>query len=66
MIMVCPFQLVFDQHPAIGPDVLAENVSAKRTNRTLLRFELQIDPKRFAEDVEVFLSGEPGREVRRL
>jgi hypothetical protein len=61
MIMVCPFQLVFDQHPAIGPNVLAENVGAKRTDRTLLRFQLQIDPKRVAEDVEVFLAGKPGR-----
>jgi len=66
MDMVCSFQLVFDQHPTVGPDVLAENVGAKRTNRSLLRFKFQIDPQRFAEDFEVFLSGKPGREIRRL
>ena len=36
MIMVRPFQLVFDQHPAIGLDVLAENVGAERADRALL------------------------------
>jgi len=66
MDMVRSFQLVFDQHPTIGPDILAEDVGAKRTNRSLLRFKFQIDPQRFAENVEVFLLGKPRREIRRL
>src|SRR5262249_6453469 len=64
--MVGSFQLVLDQHPTIRPDVLAENVSTERPDRALLRLQLQINPERFAKDVEVLLSGKPGREIRRL
>ena len=34
MAVVRPLQLVFDQHPAIGPDVLAEDVGTERSDRT--------------------------------
>ena len=40
MGMVRPFQLVLDQYPTIGPDVLAENVSTERPDRALLRLQL--------------------------
>jgi hypothetical protein len=66
MVVIRPLQLIFDEDPTIGTDVFAKNVGAERTDRALLRFQLQIDPKGIAEDVEVLLAGKPGREVRRF
>ena len=50
MAMVRPFQLIFDQDPAVGPDVFAEDVRTERSNRAFLRLQFQIDAERFAEN----------------
>jgi hypothetical protein len=46
MAVVRPLQLVFDQNPAIRPDVLAQDVSAKGPDRSFLGLQFQIDAKR--------------------
>ncbi len=39
MAVVGALKLIFDQHPAAGADVFAEDVGTKRTDRLFLRFQ---------------------------
>ena len=56
------FQLILNQNPAVGRDVLAEDVRPKRTHRTLLGFQLKVDTQRFAKHGEILGTGQPGGE----
>ena len=66
MAVISPFELVFDEHPGIGGDVLTQDVGSKWTDRLLLRLQLQIDPEGLSEQAEVLGPGEPRCEVRCL
>ena len=62
MAMVGSFKLIFDQHPAIGVDVLAEDVSTKRTDRLFLRFQFKVDAKRLTQHRDILGPRKPRRE----
>ena len=47
MRMIGSFQLVLNQHPTVGVEVLAKQVRAERANRPFLRLQLEIDIQRF-------------------
>ena len=56
-------ELVLDEHPVAGTGVAAEQICAKRTDCLFLGFEFELDLECLAEEGEVFLAREPGREV---
>ena len=64
--MVGPLDLVLDQHPGTRTNVLAQNVRAERTNRLLLRFQLEFYSENLAEYGEIFFAREPRGEITRL
>src|SRR3990167_4325051 len=66
MAMVRSLELVLNQHPAIGPDFFAQNVSPERSDGALLCLQFQVDAKRLAQHRQVLRTGQPRREVRRL
>lgn len=48
MRVVCALELILDQDPQVGTDVLAEDVCSKGANCLLLCLELELEAERFA------------------
>jgi hypothetical protein len=59
MIVIGALQLVLDQNPAVGVNVLAENVGTKRANGFFLRFQFEVDAERLAQHGDVLRPREP-------
>ena len=64
--VVRSLKLVLYQHPAIGPNLLAEDVGAEGSDVTFLRLQLELHAQRFAQHGQVLSPREPRREVRGL
>ena len=64
--MVGPLELVLDQHPGARPNVLAQDVRAKRSDRPFLRLQLELYTEDLAKNGQVLFAREPRGEITRL
>src|SRR5437870_4398586 len=66
MAVIRSLELILNQHPAIGSDLLAQDVGSERADGPFLSLQLQINAKCLAQHGEVFRPCEPRSKLRRF